>query len=147
MAPLAIGALAGAPAAGLAATIGALQTAFADRPGPYRLRALRMLGTAAAAAFTSGLATLVSPSIPASVLLLLVLAVIAGLSLAGGPAGAQVGTAATAAAIVLGHIPNDLSGALHLAGLVFLGGVGQTVLAVAAWPLGRHRPERLALAT
>jgi uncharacterized membrane protein YccC len=30
--------------------------------------------------------------------------------------------------------------------LVLAGGLGQAVLTVAAWPLGRHRPERLALA-
>ena len=48
-APLAIGILSGGIAQGLASTVGALQAAFADRPGPYRLRILRMLGTALAA--------------------------------------------------------------------------------------------------
>ena len=53
--PLAIGTLAGGASRGLGRTSGALQTAFADRPGPYRLRMLRMLGTATAAAATSTL--------------------------------------------------------------------------------------------
>lgn len=144
--PLAIGALAGNVAYGLPSTIGALQTAFADRPGPYRLRLLRMLATASAAALTSGLAVACSRSAAASVLLLLVLGFGAGLLLTGGPAATQVGVAATAAALILGHRPEPASVAAHLALLVLAGGLGQVVLAVAAWPLGRHRPERLALA-
>jgi uncharacterized membrane protein YccC len=144
--PLAIGALAGSPSLGLASTIGALQTAFADRPGPYRLRMLRMSGTALAAGLTSGLAVAASRSDAASVLLLLVLAFTAGLLVTGGPSATQVGIAGTAAALVLGHTPQPPSVALHVGLLVVAGGAVQTVLAIAAWPLGRHRPERTALA-
>src|SRR3954468_24164756 len=83
--PLAVGTLAGSASVGLAMTIGALQTAFADRPGPYRLRMLRMLGTAFAAALTSTLAVLCSRSDAASVGLLFGLAFVAGLLTVGGP--------------------------------------------------------------
>jgi uncharacterized membrane protein YccC len=145
--PLAVGALAGNAAIGLLATIGALQTAFADRPGPYRLRMLRMLTTAVAAATTSGLAVLASQSDAASVALLLALGFGAGLLLAGGPSAAQVGTAATAAALIIGHRPEPPGVALHVALLILAGGAVQAVLAIAAWPLRRHRPERFVLAT
>ena len=123
-----------------------MQTAFADRPGPYRLRMLRMLGTAFAAALTSTLAVVLSRSDVGSALLLLVLGFGAGLLLTAGPAATQVGVAATAAALILGHLPQSPSVAWHVGLLVLAGGVGQVVLAIAAWPLGRHRPERLALA-
>jgi uncharacterized membrane protein YccC len=145
-APLAIGTLAGGASLGLPTTVGALQTAFADRPGPYRLRILRMLGTGLAAGITSALAILASRSNAASVLLLLVLAFVAGLLLTGGPSATQVGVAGTAAALVIGHTPGPPSVALHVGLLVLVGGAVQTVLAIAAWPLGRHRPERIALA-
>jgi uncharacterized membrane protein YccC len=144
--PLAIGAIAGNAAYGLPSTIGALQTAFADRPGPYRLRMLRMLGTALAAGLTSALAVLCSRSDYASAGLLLVLGFLAGLLLTGGPSATQVGVAATAAALILGHQSTPSSAAVHVGLLVLAGGVGQVILAIAAWPLGRHRPERLALA-
>src|SRR4051812_17337248 len=72
--PLAAGTIAGSAAVGLAMTIGALQTAFADRPGPYRLRALRMLGTALAAAIATTLAVALSRSDAGEVALLAVLA-------------------------------------------------------------------------
>jgi uncharacterized membrane protein YccC len=145
-APLAIGMLAGSAALGLSAAIGALQTAFADRPGPYRLRMLRMFTTAGAAAITSGVAVFASRSDAASVCLLAVLAFVAGLLLAGGPSATQVGVAAVAAALVLGHLRSPPSAAWHVALLVLAGGAGQAVLAIAAWPLRRHRPERVALA-
>jgi uncharacterized membrane protein YccC len=146
VAPLAIGAAIGVPSAGLPSTIGALQTGFADRPGPYRLRMLRMLGTALAAGATSALAVVASRSDIASVALLLVLAFGAGLLLAGGPAATQVGTGSVAAALIIGHIAQSPANAIHIGLLVFAGGAGQALLAVAAWPLRRHRPERFALA-
>ncbi|MDT4950358.1 MAG: hypothetical protein QOJ37_2953 [Pseudonocardiales bacterium] len=146
VAPLIVGTLAGGASAGLAATIGALQTAFADRPGPYRLRMLRMLGTALAAAITSTLAVLASRSDAASVVLLLVLTFGAGLLLTAGPSATQVGVAGVAAALILGHNPQPPSVAVHVGLLVFVGGAFQSLLAVAGWPLRRHRPERLALA-
>ncbi len=145
-APLAIGVLLGNIALGLAAAIGALQTAFADRPGPYRLRMVRMLGTASAAGITSGLAVLASRSDAAAVGLLLVLAFGAGLLLSGGAATTQVGVASVAAALILGHLQQPPSAAWHIALLVLAGGAGQAALAIVAWPLRRHRPERLALA-
>ncbi|MFL6161310.1 MAG: FUSC family protein [Jatrophihabitantaceae bacterium] len=145
--PLAVATALGNPLAGVAAAIGALQAAFADRPGPYRLRLIRMLGTAAVAALTAGLASALGHDVAASALLLAVLAFGAGLLLSVGPSAAQVGVAATAVALILGHNPQPPQAALYTALLVLLGGAGQTVLAIAAWPLGRHRPERQALAT
>jgi uncharacterized membrane protein YccC len=146
-APLAIAELAGVVSGGLAPTIGALQTAFADRPGPYRLRMLRMLATAVAAALTSAAAVAASRSDVGSFALLLVLGFVAGMLLAGGPAATQVGTAATAAALLIGHIPQPAGNGVKIGLLVLAGGAGQVLLAVAAWPLRRHRPERVALAT
>ncbi|HEX3335539.1 MAG TPA: FUSC family protein, partial [Jatrophihabitans sp.] len=146
VAPLVVGAIAGGASLGLATTIGALETAFADRPGPYRLRIVRMLGCALMAGITSGLAVIASRNDAASVVLLLVLAFGAGLLLTAGPSATQVGVAAVAAALILGHTPQPPSVALHVGLLVLAGGAVQTLLAVAAWPLGRHRPERAALA-
>lgn len=145
--PLALAAALGSPLTGVQASIGALQTAFADRPGPYRLRVIRMLGTALAAGLTAGLAAGFGDNLAASAVLVLICAFVAGELLALGPSAAQVGIAATAAALVLGHIPESPGAAVRTGLLVVAGGVVQTVLAIAAWPLRRHRPERLSLAT
>lgn len=146
-APLALATLTGSTAAGLPATVGALQTGFADRPGPYRLRLIRMIGTAVAAATTSALAVVASDNNVASAALVLVLAFAGGLLLTAGPAATQVGVASVAAALIIGHVAQSPSHALTVGLLVLAGGAGQTALAIAAWPLGRHRPERAALAT
>ncbi len=145
-APLVIGTLLGSASIGLPSTIGALQTGFADRPGPYRLRLVRMTGTAVAASVTSVLAVLLSRSALASALLLLVLGFAAGLLISAGPAASQVGIASTAAALIIGHQPEPASVALHVGLLVLIGGLGQVLLAIVGWPLGRHKPERAALA-
>jgi uncharacterized membrane protein YccC len=146
MIPLLVGTAVGSPLSGILGTIGGIQTAFADRPGPYRLRMGRMLITAIAAGITAGLATGLGDSIVASAILLTVCAFAAGQLLSVSPAAAQVGVAATASAIILGHLPAPPLQAL-LAGLaVFAGGLVQMLLAIVAWPLRRHGPERLALA-
>ena len=146
MVPLLVGTAVGNPLAGVFGTIGGIQTAFADRPGPYRLRMSRMLATAIAGAVTAGLARGLGNSIVASAILLAICAFVAGQLLSVSPAAAQVGVAATASAIILGHLPAPPLQAL-LAGLaVFAGGLVQMLLAIAAWPLRRHGPERLALA-
>lgn len=146
LAPLVLAAALGSPAIGVQAAIGALQTAFADRPGPYRLRLVRMLVTALAAGVTAGLAAGLGTHLPAFAVLLAGCAFAAGLLLSAGPSAAQVGVAATACALVLGHLPQSPLAALHTGLLVFAGGALQAVLAIAAWPLGRHGPERRALA-
>lgn len=144
--PLVVGAALGSPAGGVQAAIGALQTSFADRPGPYRLRLARMLLTAVVAAVTAASAAALGHNLFASAVLLAVLAFAAGLLLSAGPSAAQVGVASTACALILGHLPEPLPAALRTGLLVLAGGLVQSLLAVAAWPLGRHRPERQALA-
>lgn len=144
--PLAVAAAAGQPAAGVAVAIGGLQTAFADRPGPYRLRVVRMLTIAVIAGITAGLAAGLGHNLVLSALLLAVLGFGAGLVLTAGPSATQAGVAATACALVLGHLPQPPLVAVQTGVLVVVGGALQTVLAIAAWPLGRHRPERQALA-
>ncbi|SDJ23479.1 Uncharacterized membrane protein YccC [Frankineae bacterium MT45] len=144
--PLAIGGLLGHPGLGVQSAIGALQTAFADRPGPYRLRMARMLTSALAAGLTAALAAGFGHSLALSALLLAVCAFSAGLLVMFGPSAAQVGVAATGCALILGHIPERPLAAIDTGLLVFAGGVVQMLLAITAWPLRRHGPERRALA-
>ena len=144
--PLIVAAALGRPTVGVLAAIGALQAAFADRPGPYRLRLFRMLLTGLVAAVTAGLAAALGHSLAASAVLLAVLAFAAGLLLSVGPSAAQVGVAATACALILGHLPQPPQAAARAGLLVLAGAAVQTALAIAGWPLGRHRPERHALA-
>lgn len=144
--PLGVGALAGHLAIGLAISAGALNTMFADQPGPYRLRLQRMLFTALAA----GVAAFAGSILGEWPLALLIVAALwgfaAALLVAVGPHATRAGLISMILLVVLGAEPHPLAQALSAALLIFTGGVLQTLFAIAAWPLQRYRPERLAVA-
>ncbi|MEO7149760.1 MAG: FUSC family membrane protein, partial [Rhodanobacteraceae bacterium] len=144
--PLAIGALAGHLSIGLAISAGALNTMFADQPGPYRLRLRRLLFTALAA----GIAAFAGSLLGEWPLALLIVAALwgfaAALLVAVGPHATRAGLISMILLVVLGATPHAAWQALPAALLIVAGGVLQTLFAIAAWPLQRYRPERLALA-
>jgi uncharacterized membrane protein YccC len=142
-APMIIGELAGSISTALPACVGALLTSFADQPGPYRLRTLRWLATAIGAGLYTGLSVATSRSTLASVVLLTVASFAVGLLVAAGNNAYTLGTLAILCGVVLGHIAQPPSVAVSVGLLVAAGAVGQGLLAIIAWPVARHRPERL----
>jgi len=144
--PLAIGALTGHLLAGLGISAGALNTMFADQPGPYRLRLRRMLLTALAA----GVAAFAGSVLGQWPLALLLAASLwgfgAGMLVAVDAHLTRVGLTSLILLVIMGAEPHAVPEAWPAAALIFAGGVLQTVFAIAAWPLQRYRPERLALA-
>ncbi|WP_179210361.1 FUSC family protein [Xanthomonas oryzae] len=144
--PLTIGVATGHVAAGLAVCSGALNTMFSDQPGPYRARLQRML----MAALTAGLAALlgiwVGHTTPALVLAGLLLGLGGGLLVALGPVAARVGLTSMILLVVSADMQLPVRQAPGVAALIFAGGLLQVLLALAAWPLQRYRPERFALA-
>ncbi len=149
MLPLTIGVLLGQSEIGLLVATGALNTMFADQPGPYRLRMLRMLFVAA----TSGLSALAGYLLADHPLGLLLAAPIwgfgGGMLVALGLHAARAGVTSMIVLVVMAGTTVGQSMSLDVAVgsavLMFAGGVLQTLFAVAAWPLQRYRPERLAL--
>ena len=144
--PLAIGALTGHLLAGLGISAGALNTMFADQPGPYRLRLRRMLLTALAA----GVAAFAGSVLGQWPLALLLAAALwgfgAGMLVAIDAHVTRVGLTSLILLVIMGAEPHAVPEALPAAALIFAGGVLQTLFAIAAWPLQHYRPERLALA-
>ncbi|WP_434616108.1 FUSC family protein [Arthrobacter sp. A5] len=144
--PLVVGVVVGNIGIGVFGAVGAMFAAFSDRPGGYRLRLARMVTTSAAAGIGGGLSILCAPSVPLSLLLVAVFAFITGMLLSLGANVSQIGTAATAVAIVLNRFPQTPANALGIAALIAAAGLVQSLLAVAGWPLHRHAPERAVLA-
>ncbi len=144
--PLLVGALTGHLFAGLGVSAGALNTMFADQPGPYRLRLRRMLLTAMAAgvaAFTGA----VLGQWPVALLLAAALwGFGAALLVAVDAHLTRVGLTSLILLVVLGAEPQTVAHAMPVGLLIFAGGLLQTLFAIAAWPLQRYRPERMALA-
>lgn len=144
--PLAVGQASGHLGIGLAVSIGALNTVFADQPGPYRLRVQHMLLTAVVA----GIAALAGQTLgywpAAMVLVVAAWGFVAGLMVAVSPHATRVGLTSMILLVVLAADPVPPRQALAISGLIFAGGLLQLLFAIAAWPLQRYRPERLALA-
>src|SRR3546814_9758782 len=70
-----------------------------------------------------------------------------GLLVALGPVVARVGMTSMIVLVVTADLQVPIVHAPAVATLIFAGGVLQMLMAVAAWPLQRYRPERFALAT
>lgn len=144
--PLAIGVATGHVAAGMAVCSGALNTMFSDQPGPYRARLQRMLMAALAAGLAALLGIWIGHDTPALVLAGLLFGLSGGLLVALGPVAARVGLTSMILLVVSADMQLPLQQAPVVAALIFAGGLLQVVLALAAWPLQRYRPERFALA-
>lgn len=144
--PLAIGAPTGHLFAGLGISAGALNTMFADQPGPYRLRLRRMLLTALAAGVAAFAGSVLGQWLPALLLVAALWGFGAALLVAIDTHATRVGLTSLILLVIMGAEPHAVPQALPAALLIFAGGVLQTLFAIAAWPLQRYRPERLALA-
>jgi len=144
--PLGIGIATGHTTIGLGIATGALNTMFTDQPGPYRLRMQRMALAATAAGVSALIGIAIGAHSIAFVAAAFVLAFGGGMLVALGPIAARVGLTSMIVMMVTADMHLPPSNAPAVAGLIFAGGALQMLLAVAAWPLQRYRPERFALA-
>jgi uncharacterized membrane protein YccC len=144
--PLVAGLAAGHVADGVAASAGALIVGFANLGGRYRVR----LATLLAATFTVGVAALAGglagPSGLATVVLMGLWGFAAGLLVSLGTRAAFVGMLSTWALLLAGDLNLHGKAVLHEASLIAAGGLVQTVIAIAAWPLRPFAAERRAVA-
>jgi len=147
VAPLAVGLAIDQVPAGLAMTTGAINTMFTDQPGPYRQRMRHMLMAATAAGLSALVGILVGGHTWLFVLAAALAGLLGGLLVALGPVIARVGMTSMIVLVVTADMQVQTAYAPAVAALIFAGGVLQMLMAVAAWPLQRYRPERFALAT
>ena len=143
--PLVAGLAAGHVADGIAASAGALIVGFANLGGRYRVRSATLLAATLAAGVAALLGGLAGPSGVATVVLMGVWGFAGGLLVPLGTRIAFVGMLSTWALLLAGDL--DLHGAavLHEAWLITAGGLTQTVIAIAAWPLRPFGAERRAV--
>lgn len=144
--PLAVGMATGYPQIGLGVAAGALDTMFSDQPGPYRQRLRQLL----LASLAAGLAALVGFLIGGQLLPILLATAacgfFGGLLVVFGTDTARVGMTSMILLVITASTPASLGHALGGAALIFAGGLLLTAFSLAAWPLQRYWPERLALA-
>ena len=145
--PLLIAVLLGHASWGVLAATGALNTGLASYSGVTRARLRLMLTTSAVTATVTVLGVLVGQNPWLSALA----ALLAGTALAlygvSGPAATTISLQAMTVLIVLTGLHLPLSQALPSGALVLLGGLLQTLLLAAVWPLAPRWPERRVVAS
>src|SRR4051794_406805 len=144
--PLAFGIATDQVAAGVAIAGGALLVGFVDLGAGYAARARVMLvctGLVGASVFVATLAGGVDWLL---CLLMAIWGFGAGLSVALGRAPSLVALNAAIGLLLAAYFPGGFADSLGRAGLTVVGGLLQTGLALATWPLAPARPEREAVA-
>ncbi len=144
--PLGICILLGYPVAGMALASGAMNVVFSDLPGPYRLRLERMLASSLGVAISAFTGFMIGSYPELIIPVVAFWAFCCAMLVCLGRAMTQVGTGALVVMIITSMRPLEFWDALGAAGLFFAGGGIATLFAIAAWPLLRYRPERMAVA-
>src|SRR5215213_1429054 len=144
--PLAVGAATGEIAAGVAVAGGALLVGFAEQGAPFAGRARGMLVATALVGGSTLIGTLAGDIEWLTVLLMAVWGFAAGLTLALGQTASFQGILGVLALLLSAYYSGGFDDALGRAGLAMAGGLLQTGLAIAIWPLRPYRPERAAVA-
>jgi uncharacterized membrane protein YccC len=139
--PLAAGIFAHNPSAGVMAASGALNVAFSDGEDPYLHRARRMLIAALMVSLAVFTGRAVGHDHATAIALEAAFAFAAGMLVAIGQTHADIGTITLVTLIVYASSPAPFGNALSSGLLAFGGGILQTVLSLALWPVQRYGPE------
>jgi len=140
--PLVVGLATGAVADGVAAAVGALSAGFASFQGAYRARASLTVLVAAGMAVSAMVGAPAERNAVTAVLVTALWGGLAGMMVSLGQAGLVTGLQWVVAELIVGAIPMTLGQAAVRAAMVMAGGVIQTVLVVALWPVRTYRFER-----
>jgi uncharacterized membrane protein YccC len=143
--PLGVGMAMGHPAIGLGVGAGALNTMFADQPGPYRQRLRLLLLTAIAASLASLVGFLIGGQLLPMMAATMAWGFFGGLLVVFGTDTARVGMTSMILLVVTASTPTTLTAAIGAAALIFCGGLLLASFSLVAWPLQRYLPERRAL--
>jgi uncharacterized membrane protein YccC len=144
--PLAAGVAFGTLSGGLVVATGALNVAFSDSQEPYIQRARRMLAASLLVGLAVFAGALCGHHHPTAVAVATAWAFAAGMLVALSTAAADLGVLSLVVLVVFAAFPMAPEKAAVSGLLAFAGGLLQTLLAVAFWPLRRYLPERRALA-
>lgn len=143
--PLAAGVALSYPGGGLVMSTGAVNVAFRDSDGPYGQRAREMfaasvlVGVAVFAGTVSGGHPIIAVMVAGT------WAFVAGILVALSSPAADLGVMTLVMVLVYAAVP-QAAGRAVLAGLLaFAGGLVQTAVTLAFWPLRKYDPERRAL--
>jgi len=145
--PLAAGIALNMPRGGVVVASGALNVAYSDGNDPYAQRAKRMLSSSILGALAVLLGSLSGSHNAAAVIIATLWAFAAGMFVAAGATAADLGVVSLVTLLIYAAQPLTSHQALISSALALGGGILQTALSVALWPVRRYEPERRALAS
>ena len=143
--PLIVGFALGMPRGGLAMASGALNVSYSDGHDPFPQRARRMLISTLWCAIAIFLGAITGHRNIEAVFVATAWAFIAGMLVAVGTTAADVGVISMVLLVVYAAQPLTPRQAAEAGALAFAGGLLQTALSIALWPVRRYDPELRAL--
>jgi len=144
--PLVAGFTLNMPRGGVVVASGALNVAYSDGSDPYAQRAKRMLSSSVLCALAVLFGALSGSHNAAAVIIATAWAFAAGMFVAAGSTAADLGVISLVTLLIYAAQPLTSHQALISSGLALGGGLLQTALSVALWPVRRYEPERRRLA-
>ncbi len=144
--PLLVGWRTGYMGVGIWLSLGALVVMFSDQPGPYRERLAHIAFASLGASLAAWAGFVLGVHREVMIALALLVGFGGGLLVQFGLAASRIGMTGMILLVIAGASPMSLRPATTDAALILAGGLLQALFAVAAWPLGRYRPERTVLA-
>ncbi|GAC1676387.1 MAG: FUSC family protein [Candidatus Acidiferrum sp.] len=144
--PLIVGFSIGMPRGGLVVASGALNVAYSDGSDPYGARAKRMLSSSFWCAMAILLGGISQRHVGLAVVIATLWAFVAGLTVSLSPAASDVGVISLVSLLIYAAQPLTPQQAAISGLLALAGGLLQTGLSIALWPVQRYEPERRALA-
>lgn len=143
--PLAVGAATGNVAGGIAVAMGALNVCYSDGQEPYRQRARRMVAASCLVALALAAGQISGNHTGLAIVVATTWAFAAGMLVSLSPIAADLGVISLVTLVVYAAVPATPQHALTAGALAFGGGIFQTLLSLAFWPLRRYAPEARAL--
>jgi uncharacterized membrane protein YccC len=143
--PLIVGFALGMPRGGLAMASGALNVSYSDGHDPFPQRARRMLISTLWCAIAIFLGAITGHRNIEAVFVATAWAFIAGMLVAVGTTAADVGVISMVLLVVYAAQPLTPRQAAEAGALALAGGLLQTALSIALWPVRRYDPELRAL--
>jgi uncharacterized membrane protein YccC len=143
--PLVAGFALNMPRGGVVVASGALNVAYSDRSDPYAQRAKRMISSSVLCALAVLLGGLFGPHAIVAVSIATLWAFAAGMFVAVNATAADLGVISLVTLTIYSSQTLTLQQALISSGLALAGGLLQTLLSIALWPVQRYEPERRAL--
>jgi uncharacterized membrane protein YccC len=139
--PLVVGAAMGNASAGVVASLGALNVSYSDSRDPYMQRARRMLLASGLVGIAVTAGALSAPTNITAVLSATIWAFAVGMMVVLGNRAGDLGSVTLVTLIVFAARSLTIMEAFESGLLAFSGGLLQTLLSIAVWPVRPHAPE------